>query len=131
MSMSDQLSMFEQMTSEVIRNATSSQELESGAMRSDFPDGQTTAKSGQAPVPANRLARPAKAKRSTTKGIFGQSSFGSSKHEDLSFALASKLRPLTDSLGSTLFTLTWMTRITPAGRSISALRASEPLIEDS
>ena len=65
------------------------------------------------------------------KGIFGQSSFDSSKHEDLSFALASKLRPVTDSRGSTLFNLTWMTRATPAGRSISALRASEPLTEDS
>ena len=34
-------------------------------------------------------------------------------------------------LGSTLFSLTWMTRVTPAGRSISALRASEPLTEGS
>jgi hypothetical protein len=30
-----------------------------------------------------------------------------------------------------LFNLTWMTRATPAGRSISALRASEPLTEGS
>jgi hypothetical protein len=65
------------------------------------------------------------------KGIFGQRGFHSSKHEDLSYALANKLRRSTDSLGSTLFSLTWTVRITPAGRSISALRASEPLTEGS
>ena len=129
--MSDQLSMFGPTTSADTASAISSPASESGPTRSGLLAGQTTEKSGPEAVPANPSARPAKAKRSTTKGIFGQSSFGSSRHEDLSFALANKLRPLTDSLGSTLFSLTWMTRITPAGRSISALRASEPLTEGS
>ena len=129
--MNEQLPMFGPTTSLDTPSATSSPESESGPTRSGSQAGQTTAKSGPDHVPASPSVRPAKAKRSTTKGIFGQSSFASSKHEDLSFALASKLRPLTDSLGSTLFSLTWMTRITPAGRSISALRASEPLTEDS
>ena len=129
--MSDQLPMFEQMTSPGTLSVTSSRESASGPTRSDSPDGQTTAKSGQAPVPANPSARPAKAKRSTMKGIFGQTGFHSSKHEDLSYALANRLRQSTDSLGSTLFNLTWTVRITPAGRSISALRASEPLTEGS
>ena len=129
--MSDQLPMFEQMTSPNTLSATSSPESVSGPTRSVKRDGPMTAKSGPAPVPVNPSVRPAKAKRSTTTGTFGQSSFVSSKHEDLSFALASRLRPLTDSLGSTLFNLTWMTRATPAGRSISALRASEPLTEGS
>ena len=129
--MSDQLPMFEPMTSLDILNATSSPESESGPTPLGLRDGLTTAKSGLAPAPANPSARPAKAKRSTTKGIFGQSGFHSSKHENLSYALGSKLRQSTDSLGSTLFSLTWMTRATPAGRSISALRASEPLTEGS
>jgi len=129
--MSGQLSMFGPMTSEDLPNAISSPESASGATPCDSPDGQMKEKSGPARAPASHSARPAKAKRSTTKGIFGQSGFHSSKHEDLSFALGNKLRPLTDSLGSTLFSLTWMTRITPAGRSISALRASEPLTEGS
>ena len=129
--MSDQLPMFDPTSSPDTPSAISSPESGSGATRSDLPNGQTTAKSGPDHAHANPSARPAKEKRSTTKGIFGQSSFGSSKHEDLSFALANKLRPLTDSLGSTLFNLTWMTRVTPAGRSISALRASEPLTEGS
>jgi len=129
--MSDQLSMFDPMTSEGTPNAISFPALESGPTPCDSQAGPTTAKSGRDRAPASHSAQPVRAKRSTTKGIFGQSFFGSSRHEDLSFALASRLRPLTDSLGSTLFSLTWMTRITPAGRSICALRASEPLIEGS
>jgi hypothetical protein len=129
--MSDQLSMFDPTTSEGTPSAISSPESASGVTPLGSPDGPTTAKSGLAPAPASPSARPAKAKRSTTKGIFGQSGFLSSKHDDLSFALASRLRPLTDSLGSTLFSLTWTVRITPAGRSICALRASEPPTEGS
>ena len=129
--MSDQLPMFDPMNSRDTPSAISSPESVSGLTPSVLQDGPTTAKSGPDHAHANPSARPAKEKRSTTKGIFGQSGFHSSKHEDLSFALASKLRPLTDSLGSTLFNLTWMTRVTPAGRSISALRASEPLTEGS
>lgn len=129
--MNDQLLLFNPTTCEDTPNAISSPASGSGLTPCDSPGGPTTAKSGPDHVPVSRSARPVKAKRSTTKGIYGQSSFDSSRHEDLSFALASRLRPLTDSLGSTLFNLTWTVRITPAGRSISALRASEPLIEGS
>ena len=129
--MNDQLPLFNPTTCEDTPNAISSPASGSGLTPCDSPGGPTTAKSGPDHVPVSRSARPVKAKRSTTKGIYGQSSFDSSRHEDLSFALASRLRPLTDSLGSTLFSLTWMTRITPAGRSISALRASGPLTEGS
>lgn len=123
--MSDQLSMFNQTTSEDSSSVTSSPESESGVTRSDSLAGPTTAKSGPDPVLASPSVRPAKAKRSTIRGTFGQSSFGSSRHEDLSFALASRFRVLTASLGSTLCTLTWITRHTPSGFSIPALRASE------
>lgn len=123
--MSDQFGMFEPTTSEATSNAISSPALESGVTPSDSADGKTAGPSGPRRVRANPSQTPAKKKRSTTKGIFGQSSFHSSEHDDLSFALASKLRPLTDSLGSTLFTLTWVTRVTPQGLSICALRASE------
>lgn len=131
MSMSDQLPMFEPMTCEDTASVTSSPVLGSGPTPCGSPDGPMTAKSGPEAVPASHSVRPAKARRSRTKGTFGQSSFASSKNDDLSFALASRLRPLTDSLGSTLFSLTWTARITPAGRSICALRASEPHTEDS
>ena len=46
----------------------------------------------------------------------------------LSTALGEQLKQRTDGLGSTLYKLTWKTRATPAGRSISALRASAPRI---
>jgi hypothetical protein len=57
-------------------------------------------------------------------GTYGQRGFISSRSADLSASMASRLQAATASLGSTLFTLTWKKRATPAGRSISALRAS-------
>ena len=122
--MKDQLSMFDQTNLTDIPSVISSLESESGPMRSDSQAGQTTAKSGPDHVPASHLAKPVKGKRSATKDIFGQNYIGSSKHSALSFALASRLHQGTDLLGSTLFSLTWTVRITPAGRSIYALRAS-------
>src|ERR1051326_3843479 len=103
MSMNDQLPMFAPMTSEDTASVISSPVSESGVTRCGSPDGPTTAKPGAEAAPAKRSARPAKERRSTTKGIFGQSGFLSSKHDDLSFALGSRYRALTDSLGSTLF----------------------------
>jgi hypothetical protein len=57
-------------------------------------------------------------------GTFGRRGSGSSASHDLQSSLASRLRARTASLGSTLFFLTWKQRVTPLGRSISALRAS-------
>ncbi len=129
--MSDQLPMFDLTNWPDTSNATSSPGSESGPTPCASPDGPTTAKCGPDRVLANPSVPPVKPRRSTTKGIFGQSGFHSSKHDDLSFVLANRLRPLTDSLGSTLFSLTWTVRVTPAGRSICALRASEPRTADS
>jgi hypothetical protein len=123
--MSDQLSMFGPTSSEDSGSVISLPESESGPTLCVSPDGPTTGKPGPEAAPASRSARPAKEKRSTTRGIFGQTGFLSSPHDDLSWSLASRFRQSTGSLGSTLFTLTWVTRITPAGHSICALRASE------
>jgi hypothetical protein len=59
-------------------------------------------------------------------GIFGRTGTTSSMSVDLASSLASRLRARTASAGSTLYTLTWKQRVTPSGRSISALRASAP-----
>jgi len=59
-------------------------------------------------------------------GTFGRIGTISSESAALSKSLVSRLRRRTDLVGSTLFNLTWKERITPAGRSISALRASVP-----
>lgn len=123
--MNDQLSMFGPTTSEDIASAISLPESESGPTPCVLRDGQTTVQCGLDRAHANPSAQPVKVKRSTTKGIYGQSAFASSRHDDLSSALASRYRALTDSLGSTLFEITWMTRLTPAGFSIPAQRASE------
>ena len=50
---------------------------------------------------------------------------------NLSLKLAQNLKKRTDQLGSTLFALTWKEQITPAGRSLFRLVASEPLTEGS
>lgn len=62
---------------------------------------------------------------------FGPSGSVSSASAALQSSLASRLRVLMDSTGSTLFRLTWKERVTPSQRSISALRASAPRTVDS
>lgn len=59
-----------------------------------------------------------------TSGTFGPRSIGSFINADLKRSLESRLRARTALLGSTLFSLTWKERVTPAGLAISALRAS-------
>jgi hypothetical protein len=124
--MNDQFDLWGQTTYEDTGSAISSPESESGVTPCASPDGRMIEKPGHSPAPASHSARRAKEKRSTTKGIFGQRSFASSRHDDLSYALANRYRASTASLGSTLFSLTWTERITPLGRSIPALRASAP-----
>src|SRR5262245_32894061 len=59
-----------------------------------------------------------------TKDTSGRNGYASFEQSDRPSWLESKFRARTDSLGSTLYSLTWKRRATPAGRSISALRAS-------
>lgn len=105
-------------------NATSSLASASGLTHCGGRDGQMTALSGPALAPANLSATQAKAAGLMTSGTFGLTSTGSSRSAALTSSLVSRLRARTDLLGSTLYKLTWKERATPAGRSISALRAS-------
>ena len=59
-----------------------------------------------------------------TSGTSGRLGTISSESAALQLSLASRFRRRTASVGSTLFKLTWKQRVTPAGRSIYALRAS-------
>lgn len=122
--MSGQSHLFSLEISEDSGSATSSQGLESGRTRSVKRPGQTIAKSGPEAVPVNPSARPASEKVKRTKGIYGQSSFDSSKHDGLSNALASRLRAVTDLLGSTMYTLTWEVSVTPSGLRLPRLAAT-------
>lgn len=105
-------------------NAISSQASGSGPTPSAEPDGPTTAPSGPVAAHASLSARQAKAAGLLTSGTYGPPSIGSLSSADHLSSLVSRLRARTDLLGSTLFKLTWKDRVTPAGRSISALRAS-------
>lgn len=93
-------------------------------MPSAQPGGETTSQSGRVPARANLSARQAAEAGLLTSGTYGLRSSTSLKDADLRLSLENKLRQRTASLGSTLFKLTWKERVTPAGRSISALRAS-------
>lgn len=105
-------------------NATSSQESESGPGPCTAPGGPMIAPSGPAPAPASRSARPGKGRPSTIPGTSGRRGSGSSASAALTRSLESRLQTATAYLGSTLYSLDWRRRATPAGRSIPALRAS-------
>src|SRR6188474_2160088 len=120
--MSGQFSLFNREISTDIPSATSSPGSESGATPSGGPASATISPAGPEAAPAARSQRREKGKRKTIRAIFGQTSFVSSKHEDLSASLGSRYRRLTASAGSTLYELTWTQRITPSGFSIPAQR---------
>ena len=102
-----------------------------GATHSDSPVGPMTGRCGQAPALANLSARQAKEQGLLTSGTYGPRSTISSESVALQSSLASRLRARTDLLGSTLYKLTWKERVTPAGWSIPALRASVRRTSDS
>ena len=122
--MSHQLSLLD------LLNATSSQELASGPTPSAAPDGPMIVLYGQDHALANLSARQAKDQGLMMSGTCGPRSTTSSASAALTLSLVSKLQAKTASVGSTLYTLTWKQRATPAGRSISALRASARRISD-
>ena len=105
-------------------SATSSPVSASGPTLCDEQDGPTTGLCGRAPAHASLSARQAKALGLLTSGTFGQRSTTLSESAALQSSLANKLQAKTASVGSTLYRLTWKDRATPAGRLISALRAS-------
>ena len=106
------------------RNAIGLPALESGPMPCGAPAGQMLGPSGPAVVLASLSARQAKEAGFLTSGTFGPRFSISSISADLGPSLANRLQVRTASLGSTLFKLIWKERVTPAGRSIFALRAS-------
>lgn len=112
-------------------STTSSPASESGPTPSAKPDGPTTGLCGPEAAPASLSPRQAKAAGLLTSGTSGPPGIGSSASIALISSLENRLRARTAGLGSTLFRLTWKTWITPAGRSIPALRASVLRTSDS
>jgi hypothetical protein len=97
---------------------------EDGQPHFDSPDGRMTDLSGQGLPLVSLSARQAKDVGLLTSGTYGLRSSTSSNSAGQESSWVNKLRARMDSLGSTLYRLTWKERVTPAGRSISALRAS-------
>ena len=93
-------------------------------MRYVNQDGLTVDLFGRVVAHANRLAPQATKKAPPTIAISGPSGSISSASAALQLSLVSKLKQQLDTAGSTLFKLTWKEKITPAGRSVSLLRAS-------
>jgi hypothetical protein len=116
--------MFDRATSVDTPSATSSRASGSGPARSDWQAGLTTDLFGPVPVRANLSARQARALGLMTSGTFGQPSTTSSASGALQQSLESRLRAKTQTLGSTLYALTWKPWVTPSGRSRFRLRAS-------
>lgn len=105
-------------------NAISSQDSASGASPPERPASPTICHSGADHAHASLSARQAQAMGLMTIATYGRTGFGSSISNALLQSWASRLQPVTGSLGSTLYALTWKDRITPGGASIFALRAS-------
>jgi len=120
----DRYGMCHQMNLLSIGSATSLLGSQDGLTLSDSQSGPQIERSG----PDHALASPSQqqgnASLTTIPGISGRLGSSSSRSAALTLSLANRLRVVTDSLGSTLFRLTWSQRVTPSGRSIFALRAS-------
>lgn len=105
-------------------SAISSPALESGAWPCAAPAGPTTDLFGLVPARANLSPRQARELGLMTSGTFGRTSTGSSRSADLQRSLENRLRAATQTLGSTLYKMTWKAWNTGSQRSRSRLRAS-------
>src|SRR5450830_533125 len=116
--------MSDQMTYEATRHAISSPESAHGLLPCVVAVGQTLDLFGPAHAPANLSARQAKERDLLMSGICGRHGSISSASAVLQSSLENRLRARTQTLGSTLYKLTWKPWTTPSGRSRSRLRAS-------
>ncbi len=112
------------MTLKDIHSAIGLQGLASGPSLFVEQDGQMSFLYGPAVARASLSARQAKELGLMTSGTSGQRSIGSSQSVALQSSLENRLRARTQTLGSTLYKLTWKPWITPSGQSRSRLRAS-------
>ena len=131
MSTNEASSMCGPMTLPDMTSVISSQASVDGASHSGSPDGPTTDLFGQAVVPASHSAPPGRARRPMTSATCGLRGHLSSPSAALQSSLESRLRRQLDGAGSTLFSLTWRRKATPAGRPYFQLAASARRTSDS
>lgn len=112
------------MTSSPTPNAISSPASAFGPTPFVAPAGQMIDLFGPVPVLANLSARQARELGLMTSGTSGRTSIGSSASASLQSSLENRLRARTQTLGSTLYKLTWKPWAMPSGLLRSRLRAS-------
>jgi hypothetical protein len=117
--------------SKATRNAISSLGLAAGRLLSDSPDGPMINLFGQEVAPANPSPQPERARRPMTNATCGLRGFLSSPSAALQQSLENRLKRQLDGVGSTLFSLIWKAKATPAGRPYCQLAASARRISDS
>ncbi len=123
-SMNGVLPMFSREISPAIGSVISSPASGAGRLPFDSPDGRMIEPSGPAVAPVSPSRAPAPKLGATIRATFGRRGFASSASAALQSSLVSKLRQQLDMDGSILFAMTWKEKVTPAGRSVSLLRAS-------
>ena len=111
-------------TSTAMTSVTSSPGSADGHSLAASPACLTTSLGGQDLALASLSAPQESAKALRTSGTFGQFGRNSSASARLQSSLESRLRARMACYGSTLYRLTWKTRVTPSQRPICALRAS-------
>ncbi len=112
------------MSSDPTPNVISLPASQDGPTPWPLPDGRVIDPCGLAAALASLSPRQVKALGLTISGISGPPGSISSASVGLQSSLESRLRARTQSLGSTLYTLTWKPWVTPSGVSRSRLRAS-------
>ena len=120
----DPLKMSTPATCSGLPNVISSLGSECGLTLFGAPVGQMIDLFGPGLARANLSARQAKALGLLTSGICGRPSSTSSTSDALQSSMESRLRAATQSLGSTLYRMTWKAWRMPSGRLCSRLRAS-------
>lgn len=114
-----QLTMFEDTLS-----ATGSAVLADGVSPSVSPAGPTTASAGRVRARVNRSRQQASGKAKRTSGTSGPISFDLSTPSGQLASSVSKCMPLSNTVGSMIYAMTWKASVTPRGRLIYRLVAS-------
>lgn len=105
-------------------NTTFSRASAAGASLSGLQTGQTADLFGPEAVPASHSQLPESNRAPTTTDTSGLLGSNSSASADLQSSLVNKLHQQFDTAGSTLYSMTWKKKATPAGRRYYQLVAS-------
>lgn len=105
-------------------SATSSPVEDCGQSLSSLPGGLLTANAGPVAAPASRSVRRGSRKAKKTTGTCGPISFDLSTPCGQLASSVSKSLPLSGTVGSMIYSMTWREQVTPRGRVIYRLVAS-------